>query len=104
METANRIKDEFLALLSHELRSPLNPILGWTRLLRSGVLDAVKTGYALEIIERNAQVQAQLIEDLLNISCILRGKLSLNAMLIDLSVVITDALENVRLAAQAKSL
>lgn len=103
-ETANRIKDEFLAVLSHELRSPLNPILGWSKLLQQGKLDAAKTMTALATIERNAQLQAQLIEDLLDISRILRGKLSLNIMPVDLSKVICAALETVRLAAEAKSL
>jgi PAS domain S-box-containing protein len=103
-ETANRIKDEFLAVLSHELRSPLNPILGWSKLLRSGKLDATKTSLALETIERNAQLQVQLIDDLLDISRILRGKLTLTVAPIDLSFVISAALETVRLAAEAKSL
>lgn len=103
-ESVNRIKDEFLAVLSHELRSPLNPILGWTSLLRNGSLDVSKTTYALETIERNVKLQVQLIEDLLDISRILRGKLSLNVMPVDLNVVIKAALETVRLAAEAKSL
>ncbi|OUL27274.1 hypothetical protein BV378_11655 [Nostoc sp. RF31YmG] len=103
-ERANQIKDEFLAVLSHELRSPLNPILGWTSLLRNGRLDVAKTTYALETIERNAKLQVQLIEDLLDISRILRGKLSLNVIPVDLNVVIKAALETVRLAAEAKSL
>ncbi|OUL34864.1 hypothetical protein BV372_12880 [Nostoc sp. T09] len=103
-ERANQIKDEFLAVLSHELRSPLNPILGWTSLLRNGRLDGVKTAYALETIERNAKLQVQLIEDLLDVSRILRGKLSLNVMPVDLNLAIKAALETVRLAAEAKSL
>lgn len=102
-ETANRIKDEFLAVLSHELRSPLNPILGWSKLLQHRKLDAAKTKTALATIERNAQLQSQLIEDLLDISRILRGKLILNEMPVDLNVVIRAALETVRLAAEAKS-
>ena len=102
-EAANRIKDEFLAVLSHELRSPLNPILGWSRLLRNGKLNAAKTAQALEIIERNAQLQSQLIEDLLDVSGILRGKLSLNMAPVNLASTIKAALETVRLAAQAKS-
>ncbi|MBD2006447.1 MULTISPECIES: ATP-binding protein [Cyanophyceae] len=102
-ERANRIKDEFLAVLSHELRSPLNPILGWSNLLQRGNLDATKTATALATIERNARLQAQLIDDLLDISRILSGKLSLNAMSVDLNMVISAALETVRLAAEAKS-
>ncbi len=103
-ERANQIKDEFLAVLSHELRSPLNPILGWTSLLRNGKLDEVKTAHALETIERNAKLQVQLIEDLLDVSRILRGKLSLNVMPVDLNVAIKAALETIRLAVEAKSL
>ncbi|MEG4799691.1 ATP-binding protein [Microcoleus sp. ARI1-B5] len=103
-ETANRIKDEFLAVLSHELRSPLNPILGWSKLLQQSKLDAAKTASALATIERNARLQSQLIDDLLDISRILSGKLSLNRMSVDLNMVISAALETVRLAAEAKSL
>ena len=103
-ETANRIKDEFLAVLSHELRSPLNPILGWTKLLRSRKFDQKTAERALEIIDRNAQLQAQLIEDLLDVSRILRGKLSLNACPINLAATIESAIETVRLAAEAKSI
>ena len=103
-ETANRIKDEFLAVLSHELRSPLNPILGWSKLLQQGKLNTTKTATALATIERNAQLQVQLIDDLLDISRILRGKLSLEETPVDLSRVITAALETVRLAMEAKSL
>ena len=103
-EAANRIKDEFLAVLSHELRSPLNPILGWTNLLRSRKLDEATTVRALETIERNAKLQAQLIEDLLDVSRILRGKLSLNVSAVNLNSTIEAAMETVRLAAQAKSI
>ncbi|MEG4409240.1 PAS domain S-box protein, partial [Microcoleus sp. MON2_D5] len=84
-EAANRIKDEFLAVLSHELRSPLNPILGWTKLLRTGRLDGTKTQQALETIERNAKLQAQLIEDLLDVSRILQGKMTLNVAPVNLA-------------------
>lgn len=103
-ETANRIKDEFLAVLSHELRSPLNPILGWSKLLQQNKLGPAKTASALASIERNALLQSQLIDDLLDISRILSGKLSLNRMSVDLNMVTQAALETVRLAAEAKSL
>ncbi|MBD6618636.1 response regulator [Komarekiella sp. 'clone 1'] len=103
-QAANRIKDEFLAVLSHELRSPLNPILGWSKLLKTGKLDEAKTAQALTVIERNAKLQSELIEDLLDVSRILRGKLSLNVSPIDLVTTIQAAIETVRLAAQAKSI
>ncbi|WP_445633864.1 histidine kinase [Nostoc sp. DSM 114161] len=101
---ANRIKDEFLAVLSHELRTPLNPILGWSKMLQSRKYDAATTARALETIERNAKLQTQLIEDLLDVSRILQGKLSLNIAPVNLVSAIAAALETVRLAAQAKSI
>lgn len=101
-ETANRIKDEFLAILSHELRSPLNPILGWVKLLRSRKFDQATTNRALETIERNAKLQTQLIEDLLDISRILCGKMGLDAVAVDLASVVETALETVYLAAEVK--
>jgi PAS domain S-box-containing protein len=103
-QAANRIKDEFLAVVSHELRSPLNPILGWAKLLRNRQLDEQQTTRALEVIERNAQMQAQLISDLLDVSRILRGKLSLETQPVDLASTIQSAMETVRLAAEAKSI
>ncbi|MBW4684480.1 MAG: response regulator [Komarekiella atlantica HA4396-MV6] len=103
-QAANRIKDEFLAVLSHELRSPLNPILGWSKLLKTGKLDEAKTAQALTVIERNAKLQSELIEDLLDVSRILRGKLSLNVSPVDLVTMIQAAMETVQLAAQAKSI
>ena len=103
-ERANRIKDEFLAVVSHELRSPLNPILGWSQLLKRGQLSPERTAQALEIIERNAKLQVQLIDDLLDISRILRGKLSLEKVPTDLDGVISAAIETVRLSAEAKSI
>lgn len=103
-ESANRIKDEFLAVLSHELRSPLNPILGWTKLLQTRRFDQQSTKRALETIERNARQQTQLIDDLLDISRVLSGKLSLNQAPIDLVATIEAALETVCLAAEAKSI
>jgi len=104
LRQANRIKDEFLAVLSHELRSPLNPILGWTKLLQSGKLDAAKTAQALATIERNAKLQTELIEDLLDVSRILQGKLSLNIRPVDLAMTVAAAIETVSLAAQAKAI
>ena len=103
-DRANRIKDEFLAVLSHELRSPLNPILGWSKLLQQGKMDAAKTKMALTTIERNAQLQVQLIDDLLDTSRILSGKLSLTTLPVDLGAVIAAAQETVRLAAEAKAI
>ncbi|MBV8882680.1 MAG: response regulator [Chroococcidiopsidaceae cyanobacterium CP_BM_RX_35] len=103
-ETANRIKDEFLAIVSHELRSPLNPILGWAKLLKAQTLNEVRRVQALDAIVRNAELQAQLIDDLLDVSRILRGKLALNFEIVDLAVPIQAALETVHLAAEAKSI
>ncbi|MGB3759154.1 MAG: response regulator [Rivularia sp. (in: cyanobacteria)] len=102
-EAANRIKDEFLAVLSHELRTPLNPILGWTQLLRSNKIPPQKIDLALETIERNASLQAEMIKDLLDVSRILRGKLQLNPVNVDLVNIIKAAIETVHLAAHAKS-
>lgn len=102
-EAANRIKDEFLAVLSHELRTPLNPIVGWSSLLRSGRLDAEKTAFALEAIERNAKLQTQLIEDLLDVTRIMQGKLNVDLVPVNLASVVDAAIETVRLTAEAKS-
>jgi PAS domain S-box-containing protein len=103
-QESNRIKDEFLAVLSHELRSPLNPILGWVKLLQTRQFDQHATQRALETIERNAKLQTQLIEDLLDISRILRGKMMLNVTAVNLITVIQAAIETVRLSAEAKGL
>ncbi|HEY9829532.1 MAG TPA: PAS domain S-box protein [Stenomitos sp.] len=103
-ERANRIKDEFLAILSHELRSPLNPILGWTKLLQTRKFDATKTAEALATIERNAKLQTQLIDDLLDVAKILRGKLSFNTAPVNLAFVIESAIDTVRTAAISKSI
>ncbi|MEH1787118.1 MAG: PAS domain S-box protein [Nostoc sp.] len=103
-EIANKIKDEFLAVLSHELRTPLNPILGWSKMLRTRKFDEKTTNHALETIERNAKLQTQLIEDLLDVSRILQGKLNLNVCPVNLVMVVEAALETVRLAAEAKSI
>lgn len=103
-EKANRAKDEFLAVVSHELRSPLNAIMGWAKLLRSRNFDAATTNKALETIERNATVQNQLIEDLLDISRIVHGKIKLKLCPTDLATVITAALDTVHLSATAKNI
>ncbi len=103
-EAANRIKDEFLAVLSHELRSPLNPILGWASLLQRQKVDDTVFHQALTTIERNVKLQVQLIDDLLDVSRILRGKLNLNRSWVDLRMVVISAVETVRLAAEAKSI
>ncbi|MGF1974707.1 MAG: ATP-binding protein [Nostoc sp. CmiSLP01] len=103
-QAANRVKDEFLAVLSHELRSPLNPILGWSSLLLKHKLSEAKIAQALATIQRNAQLQSELIEDLLDVSRILRGKLSLNKSTVNPTATITAAMETVQLAAQAKSI
>ncbi|MGG6267324.1 hybrid sensor histidine kinase/response regulator [Leptolyngbya sp. AN03gr2] len=103
-EKANRIKDEFLAVVSHELRSPLNPILGWIRLLRTRKMSDTQTEQALETIERNAKLQSQLIEDLLDVSRILRGKLPLVFAPVNMITVVEAAIETVRLSIQAKNI
>jgi len=103
-EAANRTKDEFLAMLSHELRTPLNPILGWTKLLRTRSFPAEKAQAALEIIDRNAQRQAQLVEDLLDVSQMMRGQLKLAMAQVSLVEPIRAAIDTVRLAAEAKDI
>ncbi|HEY9617953.1 MAG TPA: PAS domain S-box protein, partial [Microcoleaceae cyanobacterium] len=103
-ERANRIKDEFLAVLSHELRSPLNPILGWSKLLQTRKLNEAKAAEALATIERNAKVQMQLIDDLLDVAKILRGKLSLTMTSVNLATVVEAAIETVRTTVTAKSI
>ncbi|HEY8077665.1 MAG TPA: ATP-binding protein, partial [Labilithrix sp.] len=104
LERANRTKDEFLATVSHELRTPLNAILGWVRMLRMGSLAPEKRERALETIERNANNQTQLIEDLLDVSRIISGKLRLDVGSVDLPSVVENAIEVVRPAAEAKGL
>ena len=103
-EAANRAKDQFLAVVSHELRTPLSPILAWSRMLRVGSLDPASAHRALEAIERNASAQAQLIEDLLDVSRIVSGKLRLEVRPVELVPVIEAAIEASRPAAEAKSL
>ena len=103
-EESNRLKDEFLATLSHELRTPLTAILGWTHLLRSNSLDEQTTGRAIETIERNARSQAQLIDDLLDVSRIITGNLRLNVQRVELAKIIDVAIEAISPAAAAKSI
>lgn len=103
-EMANQTKDEFLAIVTHELRTPLNAILGWAKLLRSRNLEPDSVDRALETIERNAQTQSQLIEDLLDMSRIIRGQLRLKSMSVNLYAMISAAIEGVRLIADAKQI
>jgi PAS domain S-box-containing protein len=99
---ASRLKDEFLATLSHELRTPLNAMLGWARLLRAGALDAETSERALDSIERNARLQAQLVSDILDVSRIITGKLRLDSGLVDLVSLTQSGLDSIRPAADAK--
>jgi PAS domain S-box-containing protein len=101
-ETANRAKDVFLATLSHELRTPLNAITGWTRMLLDGAVEPENTRKALEIVDRNAQAQLQLVTDILDVSRIITGKLELIVTDVDLHSVIAAALDTVRPGADAK--
>jgi PAS domain S-box-containing protein len=101
-ESANRAKDEFLATLSHEMRTPLNAIVGWAHLLRTGQLDAAAAQRAIEVIDRNARAQSQIISDVLDVSKIVTGKLRLNAAPVSVVPVVEGALEAVRPAADAK--
>jgi len=101
---ANRMKDEFLTTLSHELRTPLAAIVGWTRLLRSGRLDPERAGGALEVIERNVMAQTKLIDDLLDVSRIITGKLRLAVGPARLSSVVMEAMDSMRPAAEGKQI
>ncbi|RIK98800.1 MAG: hybrid sensor histidine kinase/response regulator [Proteobacteria bacterium] len=103
-EAANRAKDQFLATVSHELRNPLSPILAWSRMLASGGLDADRTRQAVEAIERCAVAQAQLIDDLLDVSRIVSGKLRMDVRTLDLAAVIDAAVAAARPAADAKQI
>lgn len=103
-EQANRTKDEFLATLSHELRTPLSAILGWSHLVRTGKLDEPQMSRAFETIERNARSQSQLIDDLLDVSRIITGKLQIEPRPVDLCAIIEDVIEGVQPAAEAKKI
>jgi CheY-like chemotaxis protein/nitrogen-specific signal transduction histidine kinase len=103
-EQNNRLKDEFLATLSHELRTPLNAILGWLRMLRSGVLRGERREYALEVLERNAHAQEQLVADLLDVSRITGGRLRLDVRRTSLGGIVAVAVDTVRPAAVSKQI
>jgi PAS domain S-box-containing protein len=104
IEQANRVKDEFLAMLSHELRTPLNAVLGWTRMLRRGTVPPERTASILDTIERNAAAQMQIIEELLDLSSMSAGNLRLAIAPLDLRDLIGGAVETIRPAADAKSI
>lgn len=103
-EEASRLKDEFLATVSHELRTPLNAMLGWVHMLRHGHLNEQRAAHAMEVIERNARAQAQLIEDLLDVSRIVSGNMRLDVHAVDPRGLIHAAVESVRPAAEAKDI
>jgi PAS domain S-box-containing protein len=103
-EAANQMKDEFLAVLSHELRTPLNAMLGWAQLLRTRKFDEATTERALEAIERNARSQAQLVEDILDVSLIMQGKLRLQLCPVNLTALIEAAVDSVRPLAEDKDI
>jgi PAS domain S-box-containing protein len=103
-EKANRLKDEFLATLSHELRTPLNAVIGWSRMLKSGRLDQDSANHAIDVIERNAWAQKQIIEDILDVSRVITGKLQLHLGPVDLVSVVNAALDAVRPAFDAKEI
>jgi signal transduction histidine kinase len=103
-ERAGRLKDEFLATLSHELRTPLNAILGWSQLLRTRERDPKEIAQGLQTIERNARAQAQIVEDLLEMSRIISGKLRLDVQRLDLRPVIDTAVQSVKPAAEARNI
>ncbi len=102
-EKANRLKDDFLATLSHELRTPLNAVIGWSRMLKSGRLDKESAVHALEVIERNAWAQKQIVEDILDVSRVITGKLQLRLGPVDIVTVVNAALDSVRPALEAKN-
>jgi len=104
MQAADRLKDEFLATLSHELRTPLNAIVGYVRLLQSGAVSAEKVARALDIVERNASALTQMVEDVLEVSRIISGKMRLSIQAVDLPTVVQSAVESITPAAEAKQL
>lgn len=101
-EEANRLKDEFLAVISHELRTPVNAIVGWTTMLRSGKADQQLFDKGLEVIQRNALLQSKMIEELLDVSRIVAGKIILDNQLLEMASTIDDAVSSIRPVADAK--
>jgi PAS domain S-box-containing protein len=101
-DAANRLKDDFLATLSHELRTPLNAILGYTRMLRRGVLEDARRGHALEVIERNASMLSQMVEDVLDVSRTVAGKIRLTVQAVDPARTVEEAIATVKPAADAR--
>ncbi len=104
IERISRLKDEFLATLSHELRTPLNAILGWSQLIRNTHADPATVAEGLDVIERNARVQTQLIEDLLDMSRIISGKIRLDVQRVELAQVVNAAIESVKPAADSRDI
>jgi signal transduction histidine kinase/ActR/RegA family two-component response regulator len=103
-ESANRLKDEFLATVSHELRTPLTAIIGWSHMLQTDLVDAASMAHGLATIERNAKAQAQLVEDILDVSRIITGKLRLNVESVDMASIINAAIDTMQLAADSKGI
>ena len=103
-EEANRLKDEFLAVISHELRTPLTAIVGWTTMLRSGKADQQLFDKGLEVIQRNALLQSRMIEELLDVSRIVAGKIVLDNQLVEIASTIDDAVDSIRPAADSKQI
>src|SRR5262249_10318753 len=104
-ESANQAKDDFLAVLSHELRSPMNAMVGWLRILTTaGTRDAKLFSRAVDTLERNVRIQAQVINDLLDVARIMSGKLELERARVDFGTVVTDCVESMRPSAEAKRL
>src|SRR4029077_8684744 len=102
VQTANRMKDEFLAVLSHELRTPLNAIVGYSRLLRGGILSGDKAARGLETLERNATWLTQIVEDVLDVSRIVSGEIRLAVQPVELPLIVDNAVATMKPAADAK--
>ena len=103
-ERASRMKDDFVATVSHELRTPMSAVLGWSQMLRNGACDQPSIARGLEVIERNAKLQSQLIEDLLDMSRIISGKIRLDIKAVDIAQIVVSAVESIRHSAEAKGI